>query len=206
MGIDSVRLQYINQNMKEYFSVLTIKELNELEKMINNSVLKEDFNKREALKEIALEKKERLLSKQLPSTTTSFLREEFANVLEDITEEQIKKSMQYYNDLGIDMNVLMKWCPISMNVTACYKIYKKLHNQGKTDLEISEVLTTNYQRAKEVEQESSPESSKEVLNEFATFIQTTEIKLKHSKTGTESYDKYIKRMINQNHEVIGKLA
>lgn len=206
MGVDSVQLQYINHNMKEYFSALTTEELNALEQNIQTSTLTGKIKKEEMLNEILLEKKERLLSKCLPSTTTLFLREEFANILEDTTEAEIKKSMQYYNSLEIDVNVLMKWCPISMNVSACYQIYKKLHNAGKTDLEISEVLTTNYQQAKEIEQDSSTELQTEVPNEFATFMQMTEMKLKHSKTGTESYDKYIKRMINKNQEVIRKLA
>lgn len=206
MGVDSIQLQYINQNMKEYFSVLTTKELNDLEQNIQTSTLTGKVTKDEILKEILLEKKGRLLSKCLTSTTTLFLREEFANVLEDTAEEEIQNSILYYNSLGIDMNVLMKWCPISMNVSACYRIYKKLHNEGKADLEISEVLTANYEQAKEIDQDDSNESSIEVPNEFANFIQTTEMKLKHSKTGTESYDKYINRMIHKNQEVIRKLA
>lgn len=203
MGVDGVKLQYIKHDIKEYIATLLDKELQDLVKEINKSYVGQ--NKEEIIHEITLEQKERILAKYVSTTTSSFLRSEFSNALDDVNEEEIKNSLQHYRNINVNADTLVKWCPMALDIEACYKIYDNMHMQGKTDFEIMNVLTSNYDKARQLEQECVANNNS-TIEDFDQFIQNSEETLKYSKAGTESYDKYIKRMIDQNKEVMRKLA
>ena len=203
MGIDGVKLQYINHNLREYIGTLSEQELLDLEKEIGEKY--DNQNKVAIISEITREKKERILEKYISTTTADFLRTEFQNVLDDVNENKIIQSLQHYQKINVNADTLVKWCPIALDLEASYKIYDTLHAQGKKDSEIISVLTESYNKAREVE-ESLNAPNRSTVEEFNRFIQSAEDMLKQSKAGTESYDKYIKRMMNQNKEIMRKLA
>jgi len=203
MGIDGVKLQYINHNLREYIGTLSEQELLDLEKEIGEKY--DNQNKVAIISEITREKKERILEKYISTTTADFLRTEFQNVLDDVNENKIIQSLQHYQNINVNADTLVKWCPIALDLEASYKIYDTLHAQGKKDSEIISVLTESYNKAREVE-ESLNAPNRSTVEEFNRFIQSAEDMLKQSKAGTESYDKYIKRMMNQNKEIMRKLA
>lgn len=201
--MDGVKLQYIKKNLKEYIKTLTKEELEELKQEINEKYTGE--SKTDIVHEIELEKKERALAKYISSMTCDFLRDEFSNVFDDVDENKINKSLQHYNNIKVDADNLIKWCPIALDVDACYKIYNHMHLEGKTDSEIIKLLTENYKNAKK-EVQNGQTNNNSTIEEFNEFIKNSDEMLRHSKAGTESYDKYIKRIMNQNKEVMRKLA
>lgn len=203
MGVDGVKLQYIKKDVKEYIGTLPEKELEDLEQEINEQYIGQ--NKEEIMHEIELEKKERLLTKYVSTTTSDFLRSEFPNALNDVNKRKINQSLQYYRSINVNPDTLVKWCPIALDTEACYKIYDNMHMQGNTDFEIFRALTQNYDNIRKIEQSwvTNNNSTKEKFDEF---IKNSEEMLKQSKAGTESYDRYVKRMMNQNKEIMRKLA
>lgn len=203
MGVDGVKLQYIKKDVKEYIGTLPEKELEDLEKEIHGQYTCQ--NKAEIMHEIELEKKERILMQYVSTTTSDFLRSEFPNALNDVNERKINQSLQYYRSINVNPDTLVKWCPIALDIEACFKIYDNMHAHGSTDFEIIRALTQNYDNIRKAEQ-SWTTNNNSTIEEFNEFIKNSEERLKQSKAGTESYDKYVKRMMNQNKEIMRKLA